>query len=124
LVVNVGRLSDAKNHEMLFRVAVEVIKAKPEVLFVCAGHGEREQDLRELLQRLKVRDRVRLLGLRDDIPRLLAGADVFCFTSKHEGFPNALAEAKPWLLVSRWLRLSLQALRSWCATGELAPSFR
>jgi glycosyltransferase involved in cell wall biosynthesis len=93
LVVHVGRLTRAKNHEMLFRVADEVVRARPDVRFVCVGHGEREQELWVLLGQLKLRDRVRLLGLRHDVPRLLAAADVFCFTSRHEGFPNALAEA-------------------------------
>ena len=93
IVLNVGRLTAAKNHEMLFRVAARVTALHPDVLFVCAGHGEREQELLALRDRMNLGDRVRMLGLRRDVSRLLAAADVFCFTSLYEGFPNALAEA-------------------------------
>jgi glycosyltransferase involved in cell wall biosynthesis len=41
----------------------------------------------------EVRDRVRLLGHRDDVPELLAAADVFAFPSHYEGLGGSLLEA-------------------------------
>jgi glycosyltransferase involved in cell wall biosynthesis len=38
-------------------------------------------------------DRVRFLGLRDDVPDLLPGFDVFALSSRYEGLPIALLEA-------------------------------
>ena len=38
-------------------------------------------------------DRIRILGSRQDIPALLAAADVFVFTSLWEGFGGAVVEA-------------------------------
>jgi starch synthase (maltosyl-transferring) len=38
-------------------------------------------------------DRVHFLGPRDDVPALLAGADVLVLTSNSEGCPNAVLEA-------------------------------
>ena len=37
--------------------------------------------------------RLRFLGDRADVPRLLAGMDVFCWLSRGEGMPHVVAEA-------------------------------
>jgi glycosyltransferase involved in cell wall biosynthesis len=93
LVLMVGRLTEAKDYPTLFRAAQRVFASDPSVTFLCAGHGELEAALRKDLAERNLTDRVRLLGLRQDVPRLLSAADVFCLSSRFEGFPNAVAEA-------------------------------
>src|SRR5206468_35244 len=92
VVLSVGRLTAAKNYEMLFRIA-ERCRGANQAHFFIAGHGELEQELKTMAARMSVLDRVHFLGLRRDVPALLASADVFCYTSRFEGFPNALLEA-------------------------------
>jgi glycosyltransferase involved in cell wall biosynthesis len=92
IVLSVGRLTEAKNYPMLLRVAVRCRERLP-VHFFIAGHGEDETALRALASRLGVEGIVHFLGLRHDVPALLAAADLFCYTSIFEGFPNALLEA-------------------------------
>lgn len=92
LVVSVGRLTEAKNHPMLLRVARRARGRLP-VHFVIVGHGELREELLEQSGELGVTDTVTFLGLRRDIARILRGADLFAFTSLHEGFPNAVLEA-------------------------------
>jgi len=93
IVLSVGRLTVAKNYEMLFRIAARGDGAAATAHYFIAGHGELEQDLKTTADRLSVSHRVHFLGLRSDIPDLMASADVFCCTSRFEGFPNALLEA-------------------------------
>jgi len=93
LVLTVGRLTRAKNYPMFFRVARRVLQERPEVVFLAAGHGEEEARLRALHERMGLGPSVRMLGLRRDVPRLMAAADVFCLCSDWEGFPNVLVEA-------------------------------
>lgn len=93
IVLTVGRQTPAKNYPMFFRTAERVVKQFPDVVFVAAGHGEQEAELREILARMQLGNTVRMLGVRHDVPRLLGAADLFCFCSDWEGFPNALVEA-------------------------------
>ena len=92
VVLSVGRLTEAKNYGMLFRIAARCKGANTAHFFI-AGHGELEQELKTMAARMSVLDRVHFLGLRRDIPALLASADLFCYTTRFEGFPNALLEA-------------------------------
>jgi len=92
LVVSVGRLTAAKNYPMLLRIA-QRSKGRLPVRFLIVGHGERETELRAMANDLGVTDIVYFLGLRHDVARILKAADIFCFCSLREGFPNALLEA-------------------------------
>jgi len=92
VIVMVGRLSPPKNYPMLFRVARRCQGVLP-VHFVIVGHGELEAELQGQVKEMGLEGIVHFLGLRRDVPRILSGADLFCFTSLREGFPNALLEA-------------------------------
>lgn len=91
-IVTVARLTAQKNHAMLLRVAQRCRGALP-VRFRIVGHGELEPKLHQLACDMGVEDTVEFLGLRRDVPALLRDADLFCFTTRWEGFPNALLEA-------------------------------
>ena len=57
------------------------------------GIGPMENELRTLARKLGVADRVRFLGWRNDVAALLAAADVFVCSSRHELFGNIVIEA-------------------------------
>lgn len=89
LVLAVGNLYAVKDHATLLRAAALL----PGVHFAIAGRGEEEANLRALARELSIESRVHLLGLRDDVDRLLAAADVFVQPSRSEGLPLAILEA-------------------------------
>lgn len=89
-LIVVGRLFPQKDHATLFK-ALALIK-KPWRLRV-VGTGPLEGELRALAERLGIAPRIEWMGLRHDIPKLLADADLFCFPSRWEGLGLAALEA-------------------------------
>jgi glycosyltransferase involved in cell wall biosynthesis len=70
-----------------------VAAAAPDVDFVVAGAGSLRGELEALADRHGLGTRLRFLGLRHDVPALLAGVDVLALTSRWEGLPNVVIEA-------------------------------
>lgn len=102
LLCTVGRLAPEKNYGFLLLVLKALIQrmktpsgqeeARFRLLFV--GEGPEETALRELAEELEISSRVDFLGNREDVPRLLMGADCFLLSSFFEGLPLVLVEAQ------------------------------
>ena len=92
-VLSVGSLRRAKNYDGALR-AVALLKNLDFEYWV-AGSGECEKELRTLCRELGLESRVRFLGYvaREELPRLLASADIFLMPSLWEGFGLAAVEA-------------------------------
>ncbi|MER3485301.1 MAG: glycosyltransferase family 1 protein, partial [Chloroflexota bacterium] len=88
-VITVARFAPPKD----YRTILHALQWVPDVLLDCIGDGPLLPEMRSLARELGVADRVRFLGRRDDVPRLLAGAHVFVLSSRSEGFPLATLEA-------------------------------
>lgn len=93
LVLNVGRLRWEKGQMVLVAAMPEILELQPSAHLVIAGEGEERPRLEAAIRSHGLRGCVHLLGQRDDVPRLLAAADVFVFPSVSEGLPGALLEA-------------------------------
>lgn len=89
LALAVGNLYPVKDHATLLRAAA----LRPGLTVAIAGRGGEEDRLRALAGVLGISERVRLLGLREDVARLLTAADVFVQPSRSEGLPLAVLEA-------------------------------
>jgi len=92
VVLAVGNLYSVKGHLQLIE-ALALLPAAARVHVVIAGRGELADSLAARAVTLGVSDRLHLLGLRADIPNLLADADLFAHPSLSEGLPLALLEA-------------------------------
>ncbi len=92
-VGTMGELTEQKNHFCLLEAVPAVLERRPEARFFIAGGGELEGALRARRDEMGLADRVRFLGYREDIPRLLAALDIFVLPSLWEGLPVALIEA-------------------------------
>jgi glycosyltransferase involved in cell wall biosynthesis len=55
--------------------------------------SDRGPDMAALLRSAGLGDRLRLLGYREDIPALMAAADIFTLPSRFEGLPMSVIEA-------------------------------
>jgi len=95
LVGLVARYDIQKDHATYLRAAAQLRRQRPDVRHLLIGGGaEPEQpELARLLGETGTGDIVRLLGHRDDVPRLTAALDVATSSSVGEGFANAIGEA-------------------------------
>ena len=94
VVGHVGRFSDQKNHSFLIDVFAEIHKRRPDAVLLLVGKGENQKTVEEKANALGLSDVVRFLGVRSDVPELLAAMDVFVFPSFFEGMPNTVIEAQ------------------------------
>jgi len=90
---SVGRLVAVKNYALLLRAFASAGLAARRGRVVLAGEGAERAALEDLARSLGIRDRVHLLGHREDVHRLLPGFDVFVLPSISEGMSNTLLEA-------------------------------
>ena len=93
VVTAVGNLYPVKGHRYLLDAVPRILALCPSTVFLLAGRGDCEAELREQARRLGIDARVRFLGLRTDVPALLAIADVFVQPSLSEGLSIAILEA-------------------------------
>jgi glycosyltransferase involved in cell wall biosynthesis len=93
VILAVGRQEYQKGHRYLLEAMPGLLERRPNVVLLVAGRkGNASAELERLLAGLDPA-RVRLLGHRDDVPDLLAAADVFAFPSLYEGLGGSLLEA-------------------------------
>jgi glycosyltransferase involved in cell wall biosynthesis len=98
ILLFVGRLEshfNQKNPRFALDVALECIATDDRVraLFVGAGDVVRE-DIKTELERRGLADRIRLPGIRFDVPRLMLAADLLLFPSIAEGLGMVAVEAQ------------------------------
>lgn len=94
LVLAVGRQERQKGHDVLLQAAALLREHHPGLVVLLAGReGGQTEALHERRDRLGLHDVVRFLGVRDDVPDLLAAADVLAFPSRWEGAGGTVLEA-------------------------------
>ena len=93
LLLFVGRLVEIKDLPTLLKAMHRLRELAPQVRLAIAGSGPLRESLERRVQDERLGDRVRLLGERDDVPALIAAADVIVLPSRREGLSNVLLEA-------------------------------
>lgn len=91
--VAVGRFDPPKDYSNMLRAFSRVNQDNQDNLLIIVGDGPLRPGIEELAQNLGLKDCVRLLGIRRDIPELMNAADGYVISSSWEGMPNVLLEA-------------------------------
>jgi glycosyltransferase involved in cell wall biosynthesis len=94
VILHVGRLAPVKGQLVLIR-ALALVEGAVAVLVGrdLEREGAYQRELEREAERLGVHERVVFAGLRDDVPRLLAGCDLLALPSRVEGLPLVVLEA-------------------------------
>lgn len=93
VVAVVATFKEQKGHRYLIEAAAALAPDYPEARYLLIGDGELRADLEQRIAAAGPACQFRLLGLRPDVPDLLAAADLFVLPSLWEGLPMALVEA-------------------------------
>lgn len=94
VVGHVGRFNQQKNHLFLIETFNEMVKIDNNAVLLLVGKGELETAIKNRVVELRLEDKVLFLGVRDDIPQLMAAIDLIVFPSLYEGMPNTIIEAQ------------------------------
>ena len=92
LVLAVGRLHPQKSYGDLLEAFARLDPGRRAQLRI-AGRGREKANIEAGIARLGLGERVKLLGLRRDVPQLLGASDLFASASAWEGLPVATLEA-------------------------------
>jgi glycosyltransferase involved in cell wall biosynthesis len=93
LVLFAGRLAAQKRIDDLVKALDLLQHIQPDLCTVIAGDGPLRDHLEGLTRSYCLTQRVRFMGHRDDVPRLMAAADLVVLPSSYEGLPNLILEA-------------------------------
>jgi glycosyltransferase involved in cell wall biosynthesis len=89
----VGRLDVQKGVDQLVSHAPELLASSPEHDLLVVGEGPRSASIERQVVALGLRERIHLLGRRNDVAEIMAAADVLLAPSRWEGMSNVVLEA-------------------------------
>jgi len=89
----VGRFEEAKDYPNMLRAFSMIVSKKSNVVLLLVGRGSLLEEVKKLAGALGMKDNVRFLGVRQDVPDLMNAADAFVLSSRWEGFGLVLVEA-------------------------------
>ena len=93
IVGTVTRLEKVKNNAMLIKAFAIAAEKNPKAVLIVAGDGSEKEMLLKLAGELGVKERIKFLGFRKDIPELMNIFDVFALASLNEGFGKVFIQA-------------------------------
>lgn len=92
-IVMVGRFAPPKRHDLVLQAFADVRRGHPGAELWLVGDGEGRPAAERLAATLGVAEATRFLGVREDVPELLAQAACAVLASDYEGCPLAPIEA-------------------------------
>lgn len=92
-IVAVGKFTEQKNHLLLIDAFSKIANSIPDYNLVIYGDGILKKVYKEKIEKLKLKNRVLLPGIIDEIKEHICDASLFVLSSNYEGVSNALLEA-------------------------------
>lgn len=99
IIVMVSAFRPQKDQDTL--ICAMSLLPKDQYILWLVGDGERRQEMEELVNNLRMKDSVKFLGLRTDIPKILKTADIIVMSSHYEGLSlssiEGMSAGKPFI---------------------------
>lgn len=94
VIIYVAELSKRKNQGMLIKAVKELIdEGKINIKVLLPGTDSMNGYYQKMVEDLGIKENIKFLGYRKDIPRLLKISDLYVSTAKQEGLPVNIMEA-------------------------------
>ena len=93
VVICVARMVPSKNHKRLLEIIAKMQRDDADIALLLVGSGGLEENIRELVDSLGVKD-VIFAGSRTNVEDYLSAGDIFVLPTMHEGFGMAFLEAQ------------------------------
>lgn len=94
VIGHVGAFLYAKNHKFILEIFKSSLEYNEHSILMLVGDGPLILKIKAMAEEMKISDKILFMGIRSDIPDLMASMDVFIFPSFYEGFPNVILEAQ------------------------------
>ena len=94
IIGHIGRFGKAKNHDFIIEIFDTLLKQDPDFTLILIGDGNGKIKIQNKIKDLNISNKVKVLGLRTDVPELINLMDVFILPSIYEGFGIVLLEAQ------------------------------
>lgn len=93
LVLFIARFTSHKQPLALIKAFAQAAAQLPSLHLLLVGDGDQKEEAVRLIDQLQLKDRITLEKFRQDVPDVLAAADIFVLPSLWEGLPIGLLEA-------------------------------
>lgn len=95
IILSTGRLSPEKNHAALISAFATIADKHPDWKLIIMGKGGQHAELQKQAQSLPspIAQRIQIEGPSQDVSSWLKKCQIYCQSSKWEGFPNSILEA-------------------------------
>jgi glycosyltransferase involved in cell wall biosynthesis len=94
VIGHVGSFTEAKNHFFVLNIFNEICKKENDIILILVGDGIFRKKIEKQIESYSIQDKVVLMGVQQDIPKLVKAFDLFLFPSLYEGLPVTLLEAQ------------------------------
>ena len=96
VIMSAGLLSPIKRFDLAVQAAAEILPKYPEWKWIICGEGPERAHLEELIVQNHLQGQMILAGTVNNMEEQYQNAAMFVMTSKMEGLPMVLLEAKSW----------------------------
>lgn len=95
VIGNISRFEAKKNQLFLLDVFAEILKSEPKAILLLGGvDGGQLEQCRKKAMCLGINQRIKFIGVRQDMPQVLRLLDIYVFPSLYEGLGIVLLEAQ------------------------------
>lgn len=94
VIGNVSRFEHQKNHKFLIEIFKSITIKDQNAVLLLVGNGSLFEETKTYAKELGIFDKVRFLGVRKDIEKIMQAIDLFVLPSLYEGLPIVLIESQ------------------------------